>query len=235
MTGFLCSLFHLVTALFIFQLFRHSILSALIVAVSMTAAVAAERVDVGLFSAGNTDGWQQKIFSGQTDYSLTTADNLTRLKAHSDHSASAYYKKIKVDLNKTPVLNWSWRKLKTLRPGDENEKSGDDFVARIYVIKHGGLFFWNTLAINYVWSYQHKKTQVWDNPFAGNRAKMQSQRDADDAEALWFYEKRNIAKDFFGLHGVKINQIDGVAIMTDSDNSGASAEAEYGDIYFSEN
>lgn len=191
-----------------------------------------QRVDVGLFSQGQITGWQHKEFKGKTDYRLVELDQATVLKATSDESASAFYLPVRVDLHKTPLLNWSWRKVKSLNPGNENEKSGDDYVARLYVIKDGGVLFWKTRAINYVWSYQHTKQQVWDNPFAGSSAKMLAQRDASDAEDLWFFESRNIAEDFRELHGLDLDYIDGVALMTDSDNSGLSATAVYGDIYF---
>lgn len=191
------------------------------------------RVDIGLFSQGQVSGWQQKEFKGSTDYRLVQFDQATVLQATSDQSASAFYLPARIDLKKTPVINWSWRKHKSINPGKENDKSGDDYVARLYVIKDGGIFFWKTRAINYVWSYQHTKQQVWDNPFAGSSAKMLAQRDASDPESRWFSESRNVAEDFRALHGQDIDFIDGVAIMTDSDNSGLSATALYGDIYFS--
>jgi len=194
---------------------------------------AVERVDVGPFSSASADGWKQKSFAGQTSYRLVKHQGSTVLDAKSVGSASAFYREMRVNLKQTPVLHWRWRKLNTLQPADENAKSGDDYVARIYVIKDGGLWFWKTRAINYVWSYQHRKGQVWDNPFAGSRAKMLSQRDAQDAEQAWFSEQRNVVDDFRELLGMEIDSIDGIAIMTDSDNSGGVARAQYGDIYFS--
>ena len=192
-----------------------------------------QRVDVGLFSKNDTSGWEIRDFTGVTDYSLALVDGNQVLVADSHQSASAFYKKIKVDLEKTPILNWSWRKEQSIDPGNELDKNGDDFVARIYVVKSGGLFFWNTVALNYVWSYQHKRNATWDNPFAGSKGKMLAQRDASDPQATWFKEQRNVVMDFKALLGKDIRQIDGVAIMTDSDNSGLSARALYGDIYFS--
>jgi hypothetical protein len=191
------------------------------------------RVEVGRFSQNDTSGWEVREFAGATDYSLTLVDGKQVLLADSRQSASAYYKKIRVDLDKTPILNWSWRKQQSINPGDELDKKGDDFVARIYVIKSGGLFFWNSLALNYVWSYQHKTNDSWNNPFAGEKSKMLAQRDASDPQHRWFYERRNVATDFKQLLGKDIRQINGVAIMTDSDNSGLSAIALYGDIFFS--
>jgi len=63
---------------------------------------------------------------------------------------------------------------------------------------------------------------------------MLAQRDASDPQGTWFNERRNVAMDFVRLHGVEVQQIDGVAIMTDSDNNGLSARALYGDIFFSD-
>ena len=190
------------------------------------------RVELPLFSAGELDRWQQESFAGQTTYQLKQLENRQVLEATSEQSASILYFPVDVDLTQTPVLNWSWARQQAIDPGTETEKTGDDFVARVYVVKKGGLFFWNTRAINYVWSAQQRKNSVWDNPFAGDKAKMISVRDDRDAGATWYSEKRNILEDYKQLHGKDIQTIDGVAIMTDSDNSGLSAKAYYGDIYF---
>ena len=58
-------------------------------------------------------------------------------------------------------------------------------------------------------------------------------RDASDPEGVWFSERRNVVEDFVQLLDMDIDSIDGVSIMTDSDNSGLSASALYGDIFFS--
>ena len=198
-----------------------------------TSAQPGERVDVGLFSQNDVSGWEIRNFTGATEYSLTQVDGKQVVVADSRQSASAYYKKIDIDLDKTPILNWSWRKENTIDPGDELDKNGDDYVARIYVVKTNGMILSTTIALNYVWSYQHHKNDTWGNPFAQENSKMLAQRDASDPEATWFSERRHVALDFKRLHGKDIRRIDGVAIMTDSDNSGLSATALYGDIYFS--
>lgn len=192
-----------------------------------------DRLVVGNFSSNNIENWEQKSFVGNTEYSLKEHGEKTVLQANSKQSASAFFKKIKVDLTKTPYLNWSWKKFNTLNPGDENSKQGDDFVARIYVVKDGGLFIWKTKALNYVWSYSHNKGETWDNPFVGNKARMVSVRDRQHTENQWFTEKRNIVEDFKKEFSIDITEIDGVAIMTDTDNSEGEASAMYGDIYFS--
>ncbi len=67
-------------------------------------------------------------------------------------SASGLFKKIHIDLNKTPYFNWSWKIDRSLKGLNERSKEGDDYAARICVVKKHALFFWKTRALNYVWS-----------------------------------------------------------------------------------
>lgn len=119
---------------------------------------------------------------------------------------------------------------------------GDDFVARVYVVLNGGLFFWDTKALNYVWSSQQVQGATWDNPYAGEAVKMVAIRGEEDSVNQWFSEKRNVFLDLIQYFGDKgssqANQkayryIDATVIMTDTDNTGGFAEAYYGDIVFS--
>ena len=107
-------------------------------------------MDVGLFSQSDTSGWEIRKYSGTTDYALTLFDGKQVLLADSRQSASAFYKNINVDLDKTPILHWSWLTVGPINPGDELKKQGDDFVARISVINNGGLFLGTTRTFIYV-------------------------------------------------------------------------------------
>lgn len=206
----------------------------LIIGLVPLSSVAQSNLELGRFSSGEVSDWQEKSFAGHTRYDLIELEGQQVIHADSVASASAYYLPVKVDLNKTPNLHWSWRKRVGIDPGEEETKAGDDFVARVYVIKKGGVFFWNTRAINYVWSSNNEKQERWANPFAGDNAQMLVLRNGEDEEHQWFQETRNVKQDFADFFGKDIDQIDGIAIMTDSDNSGLRASAYYGDIYFSE-
>ncbi len=48
----------------------------------------------------------------------------------------------------------------------------------------------------------------------------------------WVAETRNVYEDYKRAFGEEPPMISGVAIMTDTDNTGESAEAFYGDIVF---
>ena len=49
----------------------------------------------------------------------------------------------------------------------------------------------------------------------------------------WVTVKANVKEDFMKLHGINVEDISGVAIMTDTDNSKLKAISYYQDIYFS--
>lgn len=194
----------------------------------------AESTYISNFSSHNLDDWQHKSFKEYTRYSIVKLNNKTVLQANSTAVASSLYKEVKIDLQKTPFLNWSWLINKKLAITDEQSKQGDDFSARIYLIIKGEWFFWQTKALNYVWANHSPKNKAWPNPFAGNNVMMIAVRSDTDSTKQWYTEKRNVLTDFNSHFSGDIRFIDGIAIMTDTDNSGGSALSYYANIYFSE-
>lgn len=192
----------------------------------------AERVDIARFSQGDLGGWRPKIFSGETRYALQNAGGSTALHAVSSASASGLYREIRVELGRTPVLNWSWKVDHALAGADERSRAGDDYPARIYVVFSGGLAFWRTRAINYVWSSSQPLGSHWPNAYTGN-ARMIAVESGEARAGSWLMERRDVLADYRQLFGEEPGRVDAVAIMTDTDNTGAAASAWYGDIWFS--
>lgn len=205
-------------------------ISTLILPLCLVAADAV--IPVGLFSRGELSGWQEKIFAGETDYRLFRQNHLTSLRAQSNAAASGRFKEVNIDLATTPVLHWSWKVDNLLDGVDEQTRSGDDYPARVYVVFSGGLFFWRTRAINYVWSNNQPVDTRWPNAFTGN-AMMVAVESGPEQLGQWVSEHRNVAEDYRQLFGKEPGKVDAVAIMTDTDNSGQRATAWYGDIWFS--
>jgi len=198
--------------------------------IMLSPVVAAETLPVGLFSKGDLQGWEGKSFVDDTRYEIVDTPRGKALRATARASASGLFKKVRIDLTRTPWLHWSWRVEQALRGNDERSKAGDDYPARVYVVVDGGLFFWRTRAVNYVWSGHQPVGASWPNAFTGN-AMMIAVRSAGDA-GQWQHERRNVREDLRRLFGEDIDHIDAVAVMTDSDNTGQTASALYGDIYF---
>lgn len=191
-------------------------------------------VHVARFSMMDLEGWENKSFEGETQYSFIKEQLKSYLRAESKQSASALYKKIKVDIQQTPYLNWSWRVDQALPELNEKEKSGDDYAARIYVVFKTGFTPLSAKALNYVWSSNKPNDSHWSNAYT-EKAIMIPLRSKQDETDTWYHEKVNIKKDLMKYFGKIPLYIDGVALMTDTDNCKRSASASYGDIYFTTN
>lgn len=188
--------------------------------------------DVSL-DTGDIDAWQEERFRGHTQYQVVNMDQGPALRSSSKNSASALYIRRRIDLSRTPYLSWHWRVDRLPDTADERTRRGDDYAARVYIVIDGGWLPWRTRAVNYVWANRMTAGSEWDNAYAGDRVKMVALRSANDRLARWFHEKRNVREDLYRLHGIRVRYIDGIAIMTDSDDSASEALAYYADIGFS--
>ncbi len=191
-------------------------------------------IEVARFSKKDLDGWENKSFEGETRYSLKEEDQYTYLHATSVQTASALYKKVKINIDQTPYLNWRWRVDQALTNLDEQTKMGDDYSARIYVVFKTGFTPLSAKALNYIWSSNSAPTTHWPNAYT-EKAVMVPLRSSQDKTNKWAMEKVNIKQDLMKYFDKTPKYIDGIAIMTDTDNSKGTASARYGDIYFSKN
>lgn len=192
----------------------------------------AETIALSQFATEGLSGWAEKSFYGQTQYTIVERNGDNVLLAESKNSASALYKKIRIDLEKTPYLNWSWLVVKHLGDINERQKEGDDYPARVYVIISGGVFFWKTRAINYVWSSNQPEGSIWPNAYTDN-ARMIALESGSAFLGQWRTEKRNIRADLRRQFGEDLRYIDGIAVMSDTDNSHGQALSYYRNLFFS--
>jgi len=170
----------------------------------------------------------------KTVYSLGSNENGNYLKAIADNAASGLGKEIKVNLNETPFINITWKVEKDLRGIKENTKKGHDFAARVFVIKKTGATPLSNRAINYVFSSNNDVGENFPSPYT---KKSMDNVLATTKENLnkWVTVKSNVKEDFKKFHNLDVNQLDGLAIMSDTDNSKMKSVAYYQNIYFSAN
>jgi len=170
----------------------------------------------------------------KTVYSLGSNENGNYLKAIADNAASGLGKEIKVNLNETPFINITWKVEKDLRGIKENTKKGHDFAARVFVIKKTGATPLSNRAINYVFSSNNDVGENFPSPYT---KKSMDNVLATTKENLnkWVSVKSNVKEDFKKFHNLDVNQLDGLAIMSDTDNSKMKSVAYYQNIYFSAN
>lgn len=177
--------------------------------------------------------WIERKFVGATDYKLKVLNNKNVLSASSNASASMLYKKVKIDLNKTPYINWKWLVNNTISSNNiEKTRNGDDFAARIYIAIKPAALDIKPRAITYVWANQAKQFDSWHNPY-NNGVVMLALQSGNSNSKHWVNEKRNLKQDLEQYFNEPINSIVGIALMSDSDNTKAITNALYSDLFFS--
>ena len=192
-------------------------------------AVASTAQGAESISPADILAWERRDFADPTAYRLEEHAGQTLLQAQCRNAASALYLETTIDLRETPVLEWSWTVADVFDNTDETRKSGDDYPVRLYVVKDGGLLAWRTRAVNYVWSSHQPVGMVWTNAYA-SQARMLALQSGAPEQAEPVTERRNVREDFQRLHGMALDSIDGIAIMTDCDDSGQPATGWYGAI-----
>ena len=209
------------------------ILTIFLLTISLT--IASEK---NVFDFTNTELSKLKVrkvrgADSKTIYTVGSNENGNFLKAIAENAASGLGKEIKVDLNKTPFINITWKIEKDLSGIKENTKKGHDYAARVFVIKKTGATPLSNRAINYVFSSNSNIKDNWPSPY--------TKKSIDNVLSTtkinmneWVTVKANVKDDFKKFHDLNVDELDGIAIMSDTDNSKLKAIAYYQNIYFSE-
>jgi hypothetical protein len=214
-------------------------------------------LEVGKFSAaveGHSlpDGWKPLTFPKvpkHTTYTLVRDGSAVVVKAVSNASASGLTKKVRIDPREYPIVRWRWKVDNLLKAADVTTKAGDDYPARLYITfeydpdkvgfgkkakyKAGRLIFGDIpiAAINYIWDAKAPQGIFFDNAYT-DFARMVVLRSGLQGVGTWMEEERNIYEDYRKAFDGEPPMINGVAIMTDTDNTKESAVAYFGDIVF---
>jgi hypothetical protein len=229
----------------------------LFLAVSASTEDSSIVLEVGRFSGSRPgsalpDGWKPLTFKKvvkSTVYELVTDGSAVVVKATSDAGASGLTKEVKIDPSIFPVVHWRWKVENLLTRSDVTRKSGDDYPARLYItfeydpekvslgrkLKYqaGRALFGDIpiAALNYIWDARTPVGTVVDNAYT-DFAKMIVVETGAAKVGMWVEESRNVYRDYKEAFGEDPPMINGIAIMTDTDNTKERAIAYYGDIRF---
>ncbi|MBI3609397.1 MAG: DUF3047 domain-containing protein [Nitrospirae bacterium] len=214
-------------------------------------------IEVGKFSSAQEGtalpiGWRPLTFPKiprHTRYEIIKEGETTVVRASSEAAASGLVNAVRVDLREYPILQWRWKILNVISKGDVRTKQGDDYAARIYItfeydpekvdfstkVKYrmGRLLFGDIpiAAINYIWDNRTPPGTIVDSAYT-DRSKLIVVESSRDHAGQWIEEERNVYEDYKKAFGKEPPLVNGVAIMTDTDNTGEKAIAYYGDIAF---
>ena len=199
------------------------------------SSVCAEKLMVFDFTDEELNSLEVRKVRGadaKTLYSIGNNENGSYLKAVAENAASGVGKEIKINLDKTPFINITWKIEKDLKGIKENTKKGHDFAARVFVIKKTGATPLSNRAINYVFSSNSNVGETWPSPY--------TKKSIDSVLAStksnlneWVTVKANVKEDFKKFHDLDVDELSGIAIMADTDNSKLTAVSYYQNIFFS--
>ena len=167
-----------------------------------------------------------------TIYTTGANENGNFLKAVAENAASGLGKEVKIDLNKTPFINITWKVEKDLDGIKEDTKKGHDFSARVFAVKKTGATPLSNRAINYVFSSNSAVGQSWPSPYTKKSIDNVLATTKDNLN-VWVTVKANVKEDFKKFHDLEVNELDGLAIMADTDNSKMKSISYFQNIYFS--
>jgi hypothetical protein len=192
---------------------------------------------VKVFEFSKTELSQLKVrkvrgADNKTVYSIGSNENGNYLKAVAENAGSGLGKEIKIDLNKTPFINITWKIEQDLSGINEKTKKGHDFAARVFAVKKTGATPLSNRAINYVFSSNAEVGENWPSPYTKKSIDNVLSTTKENLNK-WVTVKANVKEDFKKFHDLNVDELDGLAIMSDTDNSKLTSVAFYQNIYFS--
>ena len=195
-------------------------------------SLVAETINVFEFTKEEMKSLEVRKVKGKTTYTLGFNENGNYIKAEAEGKASGLGKELKINLLKTPFINITWKVEKDLPGIIESSKKGHDYAARVFVVKKTGATALSNRAINYVFSSNNSTGNNWPSPYTKKSIDyvLSTTKEHHDQ---WITVKANVREHFKKLYDLDVNELTGVAIMTDTDNSKLKAISYYQNIYFS--
>lgn len=185
-----------------------------------------------------------------TRYALVSDNGVTVMRAESSAAASGLSRAITVNPAEFPILQWRWKISNVLAASDIRSKDGDDYPARVYVMFDYPLeklpFVERTkirmaralhdpnlpaATLCYVWDGKAPAGTIVTSSYT-SRVRMVVVESGASRVNEWHTVERDIAADFRTAFGEEAPAVSAVAIATDTDNTGESTTAYYGDISF---
>ncbi len=176
-------------------------------------------------------------------YDIIREDEKTMLRARADASASGIIYKKTFNVFDYPVARWRWKISNVFQKGNAATKAGDDYPIRVYFIfrydpdkaaawmraRYGAVKliygeYPPHSSLNYIWANRDHRARILTSAYT-DRAKMVLLKKGASLAGQWVEERVNILADYRAAFGEDPPAEAGIAIMSDADNTGESAEA----------
>ena len=208
------------------------LIQILILSLFVATSSKSETLKVFEFTQKEFDQLKKRKVKGETTWTLGSNESGEYIRAEAEGVGSGLGKEILIDLNRTPIINITWKIEKDLSGINENSKKGHDYAARVFVVKKTGSTALSNRAVNYVFSSNNEIGKYWRSPYTKKSIDYVLSTTKQNLNE-WVTVKANVKEHFKLLHDLDVSELSGVAIMTDTDNSKLKAISYYQNIYFS--
>jgi hypothetical protein len=204
--------------------------------------------------SGISPGWRPVSLplKRKTDYRAVKYKGQSAVRASARSSASGLEAKLNVDLTRKPKLSFSWYADSLIVGADNTEKTTEDSPLRIVLSFDGDR---DTLSgkeqrfherarfisgrdlpfatLMYIWENQKPVGTVITNPHTTTIKKIVVASGEKDLKK-WIAFQRNVAEDYLQAFGKQPGKLVGIALMSDTDNTGTNVMAYYGAVTLNE-
>jgi hypothetical protein len=192
------------------------------------AAPGAECVALEDFSRGAVGefppDWKPRKDAGRPVYSIQDEGGLRFLRAVASRLGIQAGREVPWNLDVYPILTWSWRPIEFPKGSDERKSSSNDSALAVYAVFPSSPV--SVKSVKYVWSrVVPEGTHLTSS--AGN-TQVRILRTGTDKVGQWVEERVNVREDYqkyFG--GSDVPRPAGIAVLTDSDDTGSRARGDY--------
>jgi hypothetical protein len=163
-------------------------------------------------------------------FSVISENGNPVLQVKSSGSASGMFRKLSISPASAGQVSWMWKVNSALIENKkERSKRGDDYAARVFVLFEPHLFRWRIPAICYVWAGNEPAGSIFRSPYSDRVCTIVVQT-GNIAAGKWMHQERNYYADYITCFQKPPSQVSAVAVMVDTDNTGAQAVAWFDDL-----
>ncbi len=202
--------------------------------------------------SGVVPAWTHYLLPGKraTHYEFVHLDGRACVQASSSSSASMLRMQMVIPGEALGTLQFSWKVPALIHEADLSRREADDAPARIMLAfdgDRGKLSAKDTMlselsraltgeempyaTLVYAWGHQRPAETIVTHP-RSDRVKVVVVESGPERLGQWLNYERDVRADFERAFGEAPGTLIGVALMTDSDNTGTAAHAWYGPVRF---
>jgi hypothetical protein len=186
-------------------------------------------------TTGVPPGWARQTWGGtpKYDFALIEQDGQRMIHLRSAGDSSNMSKDIrgKVNLARTPILEWSWKVTVLPKGADGRRAATDDQAGQIYVAWPRFPQALRSQVIGYIWDTTAPAGSTFKSQKTGTVTYVVVRSGAADL-GKWLTERRDVRADFKRIYGEEPEDPSGISIGIDSDDVKSTSEAFFGRIVF---